>query len=68
MEQKINYQPEVVMQLSNLLASFTCAIKLSFIHPTTNEVLSFKTRMADDMRNLLAALSFNEQLDTRRLG
>ncbi|TXI97812.1 MAG: RluA family pseudouridine synthase [Neisseriales bacterium] len=61
---KINYQPEVVDAIEQLNRQALHAIKLSFVHPTTNKTLNFKTRMADDMRNLLAALSFGIQLDT----
>lgn len=59
---KINYQPEVVAAIHELNRQALHAIKLSFVHPATNEVLSFKSRLAEDMRNLLKALVFNEDL------
>ena len=38
------------------------AIKLSFIHPATGEVMNFKSRLPEDLRILLAALNFGEEL------
>lgn len=62
---KNNYVPEVVDAIENLNRQALHAIKLSFVHPKTGEVLNFKSKMADDMKNLLAALSYsqNNQLD-----
>ena len=57
--QKNNYAPEVVDAIENLGRQALHAIKLSFIHPATGEKMSFKTRMAEDMRNLLTALSYS---------
>lgn len=55
---KINYPREVVDAIQHLKRQALHAIKLSFIHPTTLEVVSFKTRLAEDMRNLLHALHY----------
>lgn len=60
---KINYAPEVVAAIEDLNRQALHAIKLSFIHPKTLEVMSFKTRLAEDLRNLLSALNFNEEFE-----
>lgn len=57
---KINYAPEVVAAIEDLSRQALHAIKLSFIHPVTEQPMEFKTRLPDDMRALLSALSFNE--------
>lgn len=59
---KNNYEPEVVDAIEQLQRQALHAIKLSFVHPATGEVVSFKSRLPEDLRNLLAALSFNEAL------
>jgi 23S rRNA pseudouridine1911/1915/1917 synthase len=57
---KNNYASEVVDAIENLDRQALHAIKLSFIHPASGEVLHFKSRLAEDMRNLLTALSYGE--------
>ncbi len=59
---KINYEPEVVAAINELSRQALHAIKLSFIHPASHEKMNFKTRLSEDMRNLLKALTFNEDL------
>ncbi len=59
---KINYEPEVVDAIEQLQRQALHAIKLSFIHPATGQVIGFKSRLPEDLRNLLSALSFNESL------
>lgn len=60
---KINYEPEVVDAIQQLNRQALHAIKLSFVHPKTNELVSFKSRLAEDLRNLLKALTFNLELE-----
>lgn len=64
---KINYSPEVVMAIEDLNRQALHAIKLSFIHPVTKEVMSFKTRLAEDMRRLLSALNFKDEYELDNL-
>lgn len=64
---KINYSPEVVAAIEDLSRQALHAIKLSFIHPVTGETMSFKTRLPNDLKTLLAALSFNEQIELENL-
>lgn len=59
---KINYDPEVVDAIEQLQRQALHAIKLSFIHPATGEVMNFKSRLPEDLRILLAALNFGEEL------
>jgi 23S rRNA pseudouridine1911/1915/1917 synthase len=59
---KINYSPEVVNAIEELKRQALHAIKLSFIHPETKEPIHFKSRLAEDMRNLLKALSLDEEV------
>ncbi len=59
---KINYEPEVIDAIEQLQRQALHAIKLSFIHPATGETMNFKTRLPDDLRVLLAALNFGEEL------
>lgn len=64
---KINYEPEVIDAIEQLQRQALHAIKLSFIHPATGETMSFKTRLPDDLRVLLAALNFGEELAYEQL-
>lgn len=58
---KINYAPEVVMAIEDLNRQALHALKLSFTHPVTQETLHFASKLPTDMKQLLSALSFNEQ-------
>lgn len=60
---KINYSPEVVNAIEELKRQALHAIKLSFIHPETKEPTHFKSRLAEDIRNLLKALTLDEEAD-----
>ncbi|MEN9946436.1 MAG: hypothetical protein RLZZ293_822 [Pseudomonadota bacterium] len=60
---KINYTPEVVDAIEQLNRQALHAISLSFIHPTTAKTMSFKIRLARDMRTLLSALDFANQIE-----
>lgn len=59
---KINYASEIVMAIEDLNRQALHALQLSFIHPSTNERVTFKTRMADDMRNLWHAIEGSQEL------
>lgn len=61
---KINYAPEIVHAIYSLNRQALHALKLSFIHPLSQEIMSFKARLPEDMRNLLHALTFNEANST----
>ncbi len=58
---KINYSPEIVIAIEELNRQALHAIKLSFKHPATGEQMLFKSRLPQDMRNLLSALEFTAQ-------
>jgi len=60
---KVNYSPEVLNAIDELDRQALHAIKLSFTHPETNQLVAFKTRLPEDMRNLLKALAFNEEAE-----
>jgi 23S rRNA pseudouridine1911/1915/1917 synthase len=53
---KINYALEVLDALKQLNRQALHALKLSFIHPTSGETLSFKSQLPADLRALLAGL------------
>lgn len=55
---KINYAPEINLAIDNLHRQALHAIKLSFLHPLTQQPVTFKIRLAEDMRNLLQALNY----------
>lgn len=57
---KNNYAPEIVDAIENLDRQALHAIKLSFTHPKSGELLNFKSPMAEDMKNLLAALNYSK--------
>lgn len=64
---KINYAPEVVSAIEELERQALHAIKLSFTHPATGELMSFKTSLPDDLKTLLASLMFDEQIANEHL-
>ncbi len=58
---KINYPPNIVDAIVSLHRQALHALKLSLLHPHTNELIHFKSRLPEDMRYLLAELNFNQQ-------
>ncbi len=57
---KINYPENIVEAIISLNRQALHALKLSLIHPHTNELVHFKSRLAEDMRYLLAELNLNQ--------
>lgn len=57
---KINYTPGVTDAIISLNRQALHALKLSFIHPATNEVMNFNVPLAKDMKHLLTELSLAE--------
>jgi 23S rRNA pseudouridine1911/1915/1917 synthase len=53
---KINYPQHIVDAIVSLNRQALHALKLSFIHPKSNEVMSFTSKMPEDMRMLLREL------------
>ena len=64
---KNNYAPEVVIAIEDLARQALHAIKLSFIHPATGNTMQFKTRLPEDLRNLLNALSFDARIKHQQI-
>jgi 23S rRNA pseudouridine1911/1915/1917 synthase len=53
---KINYPQHIADAIISLNRQALHALKLSFIHPESNEVMSFTSKMPEDMKMLLHAL------------
>ncbi|MCC2625517.1 MAG: pseudouridine synthase [Burkholderiales bacterium] len=53
---KINYPQSIVDAIISLNRQALHALKLSFIHPATNEVMSFTSKIPEDMKVLLQEL------------
>lgn len=64
---KNNYAPEVIAAIEDLDRQALHAIKLSFIHPVTHEVMNFKSRLPEDLRALLSALNFDNTFEIDNL-
>lgn len=57
---KINYPDNIVDAIECLNRQALHAIILKFNHPATNELIEFKSKLADDIKYLLAELTHNE--------
>lgn len=64
---KNNYAPEIIAAIEDLDRQALHAIKLSFIHPVTHEVMNFKSRLPEDLRALLSALNFDNTFEIDNL-
>lgn len=60
---KINYPQHIVDAIVSLNRQALHALKLSFIHPQSNEIVSFSSNMPEDMRFLLHELEHDGNLD-----
>jgi len=58
---KINCAPNIINTIKNLDRQALHALKLSFIHPQNNQIMSFKIPLANDIKLVLAQL--NLELD-----
>lgn len=59
---KINYHPEIVAAIKALNRQALHALKLELVHPTTKKIMKFKSKLPDDMKNLLEVLkAYNQQ-------
>lgn len=64
---KINYLTNTVKAITNLNRQALHAIKLSFIHPVTQEQLSFQCAIPEDIKQLITSLNEEYQLDTAKV-
>ncbi|HLX53565.1 MAG TPA: RluA family pseudouridine synthase, partial [Aquella sp.] len=60
---KINYPQHIVDAIVSLNRQALHALKLSFIHPESNKIMSFTSAMPEDMRLLLRELAQEDKLD-----
>jgi 23S rRNA pseudouridine1911/1915/1917 synthase len=58
---KINYPQQIVTAIKSLNRQALHALKLSLIHPATNEELHFAVPLAEDMKDLIGELNFDLQ-------
>ena len=58
---KINYHPEIVAAIKALNRQALHALKLELMHPTTKKIMKFKSKLPNDMKNLLDALATYNQ-------
>ena len=56
--------PEVKAEVKALARQALHAYRLSFVHPKTNETLSFEAPMPDDMYHLLSVLRLESGMDS----